>query len=181
MVPPPGSAGHNFGMKLFLASAAVLGAATFASVPTTLVVMANDDAAQESVEATDIVTEVETETDEPDIDELEPTDEPSVEPSESPTRGWQTAHPNNGNHSGWENGHHSYGEAVRAWALCVSTQGKENCGDKPTPPGKDKTQEPKPTEEPTPDAEPSTTEPDDEGNGQGQGKSQGKRNGPKPK
>jgi hypothetical protein len=167
-------------MKLLLASAAVLGAATFASVPTTLVVMANDDAAQETLLATEPVTESETdEVEEPEVVEPDVTDDPTVEPSETPTRGWQVEHPNNGNHFGWETGHHAYGAAVRAWALCVSTQGKENCGDKPTPPGQDKTTAPEPTEEPTPGDEPTITAPEAHGNGQGQGNGNG--NGPKPK
>jgi len=103
-----------------------------------------------------------TETTEP-TESADPSTGLTTDPTVDPTRGWEVEHPNNGLHQGWENGNHDHGVAVRDWAKCVSTQGKDNCPTKPESNGQLKKQAgtttdstTDPTTEPTTD---STTEP----------------------
>ncbi len=119
-------------MKLLVGAAAAAAALAIAAVPASFT-LTSGDTAPPALDPTTSTTAASTAT------ETSATD-PTTDPTVDPTRGWEVEHPNNGQHKGWENGHHAYGESVREWARCVSTQGKDNCDAKPEPYGQSKKQ-----------------------------------------
>jgi hypothetical protein len=133
-------------MKILVGAAAATAALAIAAVPASFALTSGDS----SPRPLDSVVTSST-TDTPDTTSTET-------PTTAPTRGWEVDHQNNGQHNGWENGHHAYGESVRSWAKCVSTQGKDNCGAKPEPYGKTKDQATPPANTATaPSVEPTET------------------------
>ena len=159
--------GKLFGMKILVGAAAATAALAIAAVPASFTLTSGGTASPSLDTSTTVPTSTET-TETPGSEVSESPDITADIPTDAPTRGWEVDHPNNGQHNGWSNAGHDYGQSVKEWAKCVSTAGKENCDPKPLSPGQEKqqvssdTSTTAPTTEPTddPTAEP-TTEPTD--------------------